>query len=113
MVKKLIWMVVLAAITSFIVWSKSPLNDTVNFIIGGSIPGTKVALGFWPTLGIIAGTLLLIRLGIKSAQMQMIESATKQSKADQAKSEFKDQNSGAFDPKNRSVIAARSNELSV
>lgn len=106
--KKLVWALVVVAIVSFIVWSKSPLDDTMNFIIGGSIPGTKTSLGFWPMMLVAGSILLLIRRGIKNAQFRMLESTAKSVKAEKIQAEFEQQNSSEinFDRRNRSVIAA-------
>lgn len=107
------WALVLVAIIGLAFWSNDPINDTVNFIIGGSIPGTKLALGFWPMIGVIAGILLLIRRGLRHTHLQMLENTAKQIRAEEAKTEFKNQNSSEFDPEQRSVIAARKTELTV
>lgn len=106
--KRAMWALVLVAIVSFVVWSSNPLDDTMNFIIGGSIPGTKASLGFWPMMGIIGLILFIIRRGIKNALASIIEETTKNNQSERAQAEFKDQNSGdiQFDRKNRSVIAA-------
>lgn len=106
--KRAVWALVLVAIVSFVVWSSNPLDDTMNFIVGGSIPGTKASLGFWPMMGVIGLVVLGIRRGIKNAQLRIIEESTKHNKNERAHAEFKDQNSGdiQFDRKNRSVIAA-------
>ena len=106
--RKLLWVVVVLAVISFVVWSKNPLDETVNFIIGGSVPGTKIVLGFWPTVGLIIAILWLIHRGIKNARLKMMEDVTKKDKAAKAKAEFKEQNSSehTFDHSKRSVIAA-------
>lgn len=112
-VKKIVWALVLVAIIGLMVWSNDPIDDTMNFIIGGSIPGTKLALGFWPTIGVIGTVLLLIHRGLRHTRLQMLENTAKQIKSENAKNEFRNQNSGEFDPKQRSVIAARKTELSI
>lgn len=106
--KKLLWTIVIISIASFIIWSTDPLDQTMNFIIGGAIPGTKIVLGFWPTLMIITGLIAFIIRAFKNAHLTMMEEVTKQSKTETAKAEFKQQHSGegVFDRRNRSVIAA-------
>lgn len=107
--RRLVWGAVLVAILSFMVWSKNPIDDTMNFIIGGSIPHSTASLGFWPMMTLAAGILLLIRRSLKNTRMKMIEASTQHNKVEQAAVEFKEQNSGeTFDKSLRSVIAARS-----
>ena len=111
--KRWLWAGFLIAIISFMIWSKDPLNDVVNFIIGGSIPGTQVSIGFWSAIGLALFILLLIHRGIKNARLEMLEHTAKQIKAEQAQAEFKESSSPEFDSKRRSVIAARTTGSSV
>lgn len=111
--KKIAWAAALAAIVSFIVWSGDPLNDTVNFIIAGSIPGTNVSIGLWSTLCLAVLLLWLVRLGYQKVKLQMLEQTAKQIKTEQAKNEFESSHKTEFDRSQRSVIAARSSELSL
>jgi hypothetical protein len=106
--KKLLWALVILAIGSFIVWSSDPLNQAANFLIGGSVPGTKIVLGFWPTLGVAATIVLLIKRSLKNARLKMMEEVTRQTKEAKVKAEFKEQHSSepTFDRSKRSVIAA-------
>lgn len=104
--KRVAWAVVSAAIVGFIVWSKDPLNDTVNFIIAGSIPGTKLSIGLWSTLILAAILLWLVRLGFKAARLQMMEETTPQIKIKSTKVTLEEPKTIKFDHSKRSVIAA-------
>jgi|GEM_PF-3996939 len=106
--KRALYTGIVLAIIGFIMWSKHPLNDTMNFIIGGSIPGTKYAIGFWSFLPVIGLTLYFVHRGIKNLRLQMLENTAKQIKAEQVKSDFESSSNASFDPSQRSVIAARS-----
>lgn len=108
--KKLLWASIVVAIVSFVVWSSDPLNDSVNFIIAGSIPGTDLSIGLWSTLLLAVFLLWLVHLGFKKARLQMLEHTAKQIKSEEAKAEFKEAHDGEFDRSKRSVIAARSSE---
>lgn len=105
--RKIVWASLIFAVIGFTVWSSDPLDDAVNFIIGGSIPGTTLALGLWPTLLIAIGITLVIRRGIRRARLQMLDSTAKQIKSEAIKNDFAEKNSGhTFDKSKRSVIAA-------
>lgn len=105
--RKLLWAIVLSAVVGFIVWSKNPLDDTVNFIIGGSIPGSEISIGFWSMVGIILLIILIILKAIANLKLQMLEATSKQIKSEEAKKEFEDSNNFEFDRSQRSVIEAR------
>ncbi len=107
MVKKLLWGVIVVAVIGFIVWSKNPLDDTVNFIIGGSVPNSDLSIGFWSMAGIILLILLVILKAISNLKLQMLAATAKQIKSEEAKKEFEDSNNFEFDRSQRSVIAAR------
>ena len=107
----MLWAGILIAIISFIVLSKDPLNDTVNFIIAGSIPGTHVSIGFWSVIGLALSILWFIHRGVKNTRLQMLEHTATQIKTERAKDEFKQTNSVESDKKRRSVIAARPSGL--
>jgi uncharacterized membrane protein len=104
--KKLATALFVAAVVGFILWSHDPIDDTVNFIIGGSIPGTTYALGFWQTIGLIALLLLGLKRIVTSLRLQFLENTAKQINAEKIKQEFAEQHNVTFDPKMRSVIAA-------
>ncbi len=106
--RKVLWVSVLMAIVGFIVWSKNPLDDTMNFIIGGSIPGTKHSIGFWSMLGVAGLILTIIHHAYKDLKLQMLAQTAKEIKAEEAKKEFQDSHNFEFDRSKRSVIAARS-----
>lgn len=104
--KKIVWGSILVVVVSFMVWSKDPLNETVNFIIAGNVPGTSISIGFWSTLLLAAIMLWLVTLGFKKAKLQMLEHTAKEIKKAEAEKEFQETNSGIFDRSKRSVISA-------
>lgn len=104
--RKVFWAVLLIAIVSFTIWSKDPLNDVVNFIIGGIIPKTNVSIGFWGTIAIATGVLYAVRRAIKNTRLQMLENTAKQIKAEELSSDFESKSAIEFDHSKRSVIAA-------
>lgn len=105
--KKLLWAGILASIVGFIVWSNDPLNDTVNFIIAGSIPRTDISIGFWSTILLALLLLWGVFKALKSLRMTMFEQYADQSTSSAAKKAFEDANKIEFDKSQRSVIAAR------
>ena len=105
--KKFFWAMVLVAVICFCAWSKNPLDDAVNFIIGGSIPGTKASIGFWSTIAVAAFILIAIKSAFSSLKLQMLAHTAKEIKAEEAEKEFEDSNNFQFDRSKRSVIAAR------
>lgn len=108
--KKLLLCGVLLAIVSFIVWSSDPLNDTVNFIIAGSVPGTDFSIGLWSTIALATALLWAVYRGFKRTQLQMLEQTAKQIKTEQAQNEFEGSHKTEFDRSKRSVIAAPTRE---
>ncbi len=104
--KKIVWGSILVAIVSFIVWSKDPLNEAVNFIIAGSVPGTNISIGLWSTLLLAVFLLWVVSRGFKRTKLQMLEHTAHEIKKTQAETEFKETYSGDFDRSKRSVIAA-------
>ena len=113
--KKIFWGTVAIAIIMFIAFSQHPLDTVVNFVIGGVVPGTKIALGFWPMMTFAVLLLLALHRMLKNMRLKMIETTTRQIKSEQAAKEFKEQNSGdvTFDKNQRSVIAATSAEINL
>lgn len=111
--KQWYWAVLLIALCAFCTLSNDPLNDFVNFLIGGSIPGTHFSIGFWSTIA-FAGALLFGLLKIfRGLKLQMLEHTANQIKAEQAKQDFAKNNSGdsfTFNRSQRSVIAAPSQD---
>lgn len=109
--KKITWAIICAAIVWFIIWSKNPLDETMNFIIGGTIPGTKNSIGFWPMLGVVGLILIGVRKFFQNLKFQMLEHTAKQITKEKAIEEFEQTNSSdtiQFDRSKRSVIAAPS-----
>lgn len=105
--KKIILGVIGIAITTFVMLSNDPLNDTVNFIIAGSIPGTKFSIGFWSTMLLAAVFLLIIRRAVKNARHKMQVFEVKKSKVEKSAQET---NELEFDHSKRSIIAAPTQE---
>lgn len=110
MIKKITWVIVLVAVAWFVTWSNDPINDTANFIIAGSIPGTSLSIGLWSTLLLSALLFWLVWLGIKHANLQMLEHTAQQIKKDQAETDFHESTGFTFDTTKRSVIAAPSQD---
>ncbi len=105
--KRILWGVTVFLVISFIVWSKNPIDDTVNFIIGGTIPGTKNSIGFWPMIGLATTTLVFIKKAFASLKFQMLAHTATEIKSEAAKKEFEEAHNYEFDRSKRSVIAAR------
>lgn len=105
--KKLLWASILIAVVSFIVWSNNPIDDTMNFIIGGTVPGTKHSIGFWSMIGFIGLILLAIRSAFRGLKLQMLAHTAREIKAEEAKKDFEASSNFEFDRSKRSVIAAR------
>lgn len=96
-------------IVGFIVWSNDPIDDTANFIIGGLVPGTDIALGFWHTVGMIVLCAWAVKRAVTTLRLQLLEHTAKQITAEKMKDEFAAQHNVTFNPKQRSVIAAPTN----
>ena len=96
---------VLAALLvgGFIVLSNDPLNDTVNFLIAGSIPGTNIALGFWPTIGLVAIMIFGIKIYLNHLNDEYIEHTAKLITEEKRQEDFKN-TYGSHDPKLRNSI---------
>jgi hypothetical protein len=88
--KKLILAVLVSLIIGFMLLSNDPLNDIVNFLIAGSIPGTNLALGFWPTIGIAALLLFGVKKYFNHLNDELLQQTAKQITEETAKSEFKE-----------------------
>lgn len=106
--KKVVWFLAITLVVGFIILSNNPVDEIMNFIIGGSIPGTKIVLGFWPSLGLIALLLWLVRRAASRMRLQMMKRTTEEIKIENAKIDFQNTNNPEQKHKNRSVIAARS-----
>lgn len=109
-VKKIVWGLILVAAVSYVVLSNDPLNDTVNFIIAGSIPGTKISIGFWSTMLVAGALLFIIRRAVKNAQHTMIASEIEKKKRTK---EMKEATELEFDHSKRAIIAAPSHKSMV
>lgn len=94
------------AIMGFVVWSHDPIDDTANFIVGGSVPGTKIVLGFWPTIGFIGILFWILKRAITSIRLQLLEHTAKQISAEKMNQDFKEKNTAVLEPSQRAVIAA-------
>lgn len=104
--RKVMWTIVVIAVVSFIILSNNPIDETVNFIIGGEIPHTNMVLGFWPSIGFVGIVLWLIRRGLSNLHLEMISHTAKEITAETEKREFKESHASDETQKNRSVIAA-------
>lgn len=98
---------ILMPIIGFIIWSKDPLNDVVNFVIGGTIPSTKHSIGFWSMILLSSVILFILNTILKGLKLQMLAHTAAQIKAEEAKKDFETSHNFEFDPSKRSVIAAR------
>lgn len=104
--KKVRVLLVISVIIAFAVWSHDPIDDAANFIVGGLVPGTDIALGFWHTAGVVFLLMWLLKRSVTALRLQLLEHTAKQITAEKVKQEFAEQHSTTFDPKQRSVIAA-------
>lgn len=94
---------IVGSILSYIKIANNPIDDAMNFIIGGSIPGTKLAIGFWPSIGLILLTVWLIKKYVSSIKLQMLEHTAKDIKAENKRKEFSE-NYGDSDKKLQKAI---------
>jgi len=109
--KKVFWVGLVVATAGYIASLPSPLNDTFNFIIGGTIPGTSRSLGFWPFMSLVLIAIVLLIRFLHTIRLQMLEGKAKQIKAEQLKEQSQltaATEEVTFDLKQRSVIAAPS-----
>lgn len=88
-------LLVIAPVAGFMMWSNDPADDIIHFIIGGTIPGTKQALGFWPILLCIFTLVCLYIRFARNLRLQMLEHTAKQITAEKQRSEFQDSFEGA------------------
>lgn len=105
--QKLYTALILGLFIGFILWSNNPIDDTMNFVVGGTIPGTKSSLGFWPMIGIITGLLWLLMRFTRHLKLQMLEHTAKQITAEKARDEFAE-NYGTKDPALQKAILGQS-----
>jgi len=104
--KKVFWAIVLVAIIGFMMWSKDPLNDVVNFIVAGSIPRTQLSLGFTASVGTMLGLTWLVVRGLKNLHTQMLAHTAKQTET-KLTNVSEEAEIIEFDRTKRSVIAAQ------
>ncbi len=105
--RKLYILIFLGLLVAYVSWSKNPIDDTMNFILGGTIPGTKTALGFWPMIGIITVFLGLLIRFIGHLKLQMLEHTAKQITTEKARDEFA-QSYSTKDPELQKAILGQS-----
>lgn len=101
--KKLGFVVLISLIILFMMLSNDPLNDTVNFLIAGSIPGTTLALGFWPTMGIVLALCYGLKKYIDHLKDQLIQQTAEQISEENVKKEFQE-TYGTNDPAIKKAI---------
>lgn len=82
-----------------------PINALTSFIIGGTIPGTGIVLGWWPMVTLAFFCLILIYRAVRKLQLKALEQTSLMIVAEKRAEKFKHQNSGVSS-KNKSVIAA-------
>jgi len=84
----------------------SPLNSLAAFIIAGDIPGTKISLGFWATIGLAFIILSLLTKWLSHIKLDMLENKAKTITAENLAKDFKESSAPEVATKNISVIAA-------
>lgn len=94
---------IIGTFIGYIKISSNPIDDAMNFIIGGSIPGTKIAIGFWPSTILILLTIWLIKRYVSSIRLQMLEQTAKDIKSENKRKEFSE-NYGVTDKKLQKAI---------
>ena len=109
--KKIIWASIVSGVILFTVISKDPLNEAVNFLLTGTIPGTNLSIGFWSTMLVAVVALLLIYRGIKNAHHRMIVAQIEKKESTAHSSPMLQE--VEFDRTQRSVIAAPTREPTV
>jgi hypothetical protein len=110
-VRKFYMLIIASLVITFVLWSKNPIDDTMNFILGGTIPGTKTALGFWPMIGMITILIRLLVRFIGNLKLQMLEHTAKQIMTEKARDEFTE-NYSTKDPALQQAILGQS-ELTI
>ena len=86
--KKFLLITIVTITTGFIILSNDPLNDIINFVIGGTIPGTKIALGFWPTIGILLILCIVLLKSISAVRLQILEHTANEIKSNNTQSKY-------------------------
>lgn len=99
-------------IGAYVVFIDDPLNSTVSFLIAGTVPGTAITLGLWPSLVLAVLCLYLLAKLVGRVQYRLLEGKAQQITHENAAREFKESHSTEPVSKNRSVIAAPKSEIS-
>ena len=99
---------ILVPIGVYIRYIDDPLNSLVSFLIAGSVPGTDIVLGLWPSLAVAFGILILTKRFVRHIRYKILEDTARQITSEKLESEFKASNDVTFDKTKRSVIAAPS-----
>ncbi len=105
--RKLYILIILGLLIAYVTWSKNPIDDLMNFILGGTIPGTKTALGFWPMIGMIIVQLGLLVRFVGHLKLQMLEHTAKQITSEKARDDFAE-SYGTKDPALQKAILGQS-----
>src|SRR5688572_11111186 len=103
----MIFVGICVTVASYTLLVDDPLNSLFSFILAGSIPGTEIVLGFWPTLISATLLLLLVRNYLRYLKISSMEITAKQIRQEKLRTNFKESNS-TISAKERSVIAAPS-----
>ncbi|MCA9308797.1 hypothetical protein KC973_00310 [Candidatus Saccharibacteria bacterium] len=99
-------------IGAYVVLIDDPLNSTVSFLIAGTVPGTAITLGLWPSLVLTLACLYLLTKLLGRVQYRLLEGKARQITHETAAREFEESHNSEASAKNRSVIAAPKSEIS-
>lgn len=108
MKKMLLSVFILVHIGAYIRYIDDPLNSLVSFLIAGTVPGTDIVLGLWPSLAVAFCILVLAKRFTQHIRYKILEDTARQITSEKLETEFKASNDTAFDKTKRSVIAAPS-----
>ena len=98
-------------IGAYVVLIDDPLNSTVSFLIAGTVPGTSITLGLWPSLVFALACLYLLTKLLGRVQYRLLEGKAKQITHEVAAREFKESHDSETPIKNSAVIAAPKSEI--
>lgn len=98
----------ICSIGAYVVFIDDPLNSTVSFLIAGTVPGTDITLGLWPSLVVALAFLYLFAKLVGRVQYRFLEGKAQQITHENIAREFKETHDSETVVKNKSVIAAPS-----
>lgn len=108
--EKLLFGLGVCAAAAYVVAVDDPLNSTVSFLIAGTVPGTAITLGLWPSLLVALIALYLLARFVRNVQFRLLEGKAKQISHEQAAEAFKHAHDSEAHSKNTAVIAAPKSE---